>query len=292
MSKDGEGVEVNKLRGTAMLLVTAILWGSSFPAIKVTVSMVDEMTYTWIRGAIALLALAPLVSYYHVKNRVRGFEIIGGLITGVVYSLGLWLQGWGTRFTTASSSAFITGLNVIFVHIYDAAMGRGYPLSALISLILSISGLYLLTEPKGGIGIGEILVLVSAVFWAMQIILVNRFNRSNPVTFTFYEILPSLIFAPASIAAGLFNPQAASKIIPSLLYLGLACTVLAFMSQVYGQRWLRPHEAALILLLEPVFAAIFSALTLGEKFTTTWILGAILILTAIIITIQFGKRSR
>jgi len=273
-----------------MLLITAMLWGSSFPAIKAVVASVDEMTYTWVRSAVALLGISPYIIYQHAKHNVSKAEVVGGLATGVTYSVGLWLQGWGTRFTTASNSAFITGLNVVFVHIYDAVAGKSYPFTALASLIVSVTGLYILTKPGGGIGVGEWLVLASAVFWAAQVILVSRFSRSNPITFTFYEVMPSLAFLPLSFMTGVSNLKNLADAFPLLLYLGLMCTNLAFISQVYGQKWLRPYEAALVLLLEPLFAAAFSAITLGERFNLTWIMGAALIITGIAIAI-FSKKG-
>lgn len=276
---------MSRFRGAGFLLLTTLLWGSSFPAIKVVMASLDEFTYTWLRGAIALTAMAPIVIYYHLRDGLRKSEVVGGLITGIAYTLGLWLQGWGTKYTTASNSAFITGLNVVFVHTYDAVIGRSYPPKAAASLIISITGLYVLTRPGGGIGLGELLVLASAFFWAAQVILVDKFSRSNPITFTFYEITPSFAFIPIATLTERVNQEPIISTIPILLYLGIACTVLAFMSQVYGQRWLRPYEAALIILLEPIFASIFAAVTLKETFDPQWMVGATLIIAGMIIAI-------
>ena len=274
-----------KAKGIIALLLTVVLWGSSFPAIKVVVSVIDEVTYTWARSVFALLGIFPYIIYYYRRNKPEKEEIIGGLVTGITFSLGLWLQGWGTRFTTASNSAFITGLNVVFVHVYEAIVGKEYTLKAFFSLLISIFGLYLLTRPKGGLGVGELLVLVGAIFWAAQIILISKFSRSNPIIFTFYETIPALIFLPLSLMMFPFSLEKIMCILPVLVYLGLVCGDIAFISQVYGQKWIKPYEVALIFLLEPVFASIFSTIALGERLGLLEILGASLIIVGMTLAV-------
>ena len=267
--------KLSRAVGVFALLLAALLWGSSFPAIKIVISFIDEATYTWVRSAIALTGMTPYIVYHHWKWGFRRKEVINGLITGIVYSMGLWLQAWGTKFTTASNSAFITGLNVVFVHVYDAVIGKGYQVTALASLFTSITGLYFLTGPRGGMGVGEVLVLLSAFFWAAQVILVSNFSESNPFIFTFYEMVPALAFILLSPGISPSSMENLAKVFPLLTYLGLVCSVMAFVFQVYGQRWLRPYEAALIFLLEPVFATFFSAGFLGEKLAIMEVFGAV-----------------
>ena len=84
-------------------------------------------------------------------------------MAGIAYTLGLWLQGWEMRFTTASNAAFIMGFNVVFVHLYTALLRRRYDCKLTLSLALSLSRLYLLAIPQGMLNIGDALVLVGAV---------------------------------------------------------------------------------------------------------------------------------
>jgi len=271
--------------------MTSMVWGSSFPAIKLIVSIVDEATYTWMRGAIALVTLSPYIFYYLFKNRPGIKTIIGGLEAGVALALGLWLQGWGTKYTSASNSAFITGLFIIFVHIYDSLNRKKYSPSTFISLVVAVAGVYLLTMPSGGIGLGEILVLGGALFWAAQVIIVDKHSDSNPIVFTFYQVMPTLLFLPLSISVQSLSMKSVVEILPVIIYLGLVSTNLGFILQVYGQRWLGPYEASLVMLFEPIFAAIFSTLIIGESFSLTWILGAGLILSGMLITISKSKNK-
>jgi len=94
-------------------------------------------------------------------------------------------SGLGTRYTTASNSAFITGLSVVFVHLYSYFIPRRYCLKLILSLALALFSLYLLTMPAGGLNIGDILVLLGSLMWASQIIIIDRFSMSNLLIFTF-----------------------------------------------------------------------------------------------------------
>ena len=265
------------LRGIAALLGTTILWASSFPVIKIAVGSSTGLGYTWMRSAIAALALLPLAA--RRIGRAGRATALGGVVTGIAYALGLWLQGWGTGLTTASNSAFITGLNVVFVHIYVAARLRRYSAELGAELALAILGLYLLTSPRGGFGLGDALVLAGSVAWAAQVLLVSRYGRGDPIVFTFFEMLPAITFAvPDAMEGGIEVPAPSTAL--GLVYLGLACSDGAFALQAYGQRFVEPEIAAMIYLLEPVLASLFSWAVLGEHMTPIQVAGAAAIVIA------------
>ncbi len=266
--------------GILALLGTVLLWGSSFTAIKVTVSVISPLTYVWLRALIAFLGLTPYVLYVSRHSSIKAW-VKGGLVTGAVFALGLLFQGWGTKYTSASNSAFITGLNVVFVHLYVGVVRREYSVGHGLGLLLSVAGLYLLTSPEGGLGVGDLLVLVSAVMWAAQVLLVDRFSASNPAIFTWAEMIPSIFFfVPDVTLNGI--PRIPITLIPVITYLGLACADAAFTLQVFGQRRVDPASAALIFLLEPVVATVIATIILGESVTPVKAVGMTLILVAIV----------
>ena len=266
--------------GILALLGTVLLWGSSFTAIKVTVSVINPLTYVWLRALIAFLGLTPYVLYVSRRSSIKAW-VKGGLITGAVFALGLLFQGWGTKYTTASNSAFITGLNVVFVHLYVGVVRRKYSVGHGLGLALSIAGLYLLTSPEGGLGLGDLLVLVSAVMWAAQVLLVDRFSASNPAVFTWAEMVPSMFFIVPDVALN-GVPRIPLTIIPVVTYLGLACADAAFTLQVFGQRRVDPASTAIIFLLEPVVATVIASVLLKEVITPVRAAGMALILAAIV----------
>jgi len=272
--------------GFAALITTAVLWGSSFPAIKVTVNSVGGTNYVWIRSSVAILTLLPYMLYKKRTGRLDRDALVGGTVAGIVYALGLWLQGVGTGLTRASNAAFITGLNVVIVHSYAAFIARDYSLSLLSSMIFSITGLYVMTSPSGGPNTGDLLVLASAFLWASQVIIVSRYSHSDPLQFTFYEMIPSLSFAlPLIIGVGRIEGMTL-EITLILVYLGMVCSVLAFALQVYGQRVVSPSVAAVIYLVEPPAAALISHLTLDESFDAAKVFGSLLILIGMYMAVR------
>ncbi|RLF99528.1 MAG: EamA/RhaT family transporter [Thaumarchaeota archaeon] len=270
-------------RGLAALLLTTLLWGSSFPAIKFVVDEISEFTYVWFRSLVALAGLTPYTLYMVFKRRLDREVVVGGFLAGIAYAVGLWLQGWGTKYTTASNSAFITGLNVVFVHLYSMLLVRRYSGRLAASLISAVTGLYLLTKPVSGFGFGEGLVLAGAFFWALQIILIDRYCEGDPLLFTYFEMMPALLFMAPSLHNGIVEIPHGMRLI-ALIYLGLVCSDIAFALQVYGQKFIEAAAAGIIFLFEPVFAAFMAWLSLGETLKPLQIIGASLILLALFLS--------
>ncbi len=267
------------MKGLIALIIVSILWGSSFPVIKFVVTNISEFSYTWIRSLIATITLTPYIIYVYASRRLYAKTLKGGLLAGIAYALGLWLQGWGTRYTTASNSAFITGLNVVFVHLYEGLIRKKYSISLGMSLFLSIIGLYMLTAPSTGFNIGDMLVLIGAVMWAAQVIIVSKYSFGDPLVFTFFEMIPALGFIiPDFISGGIDIVE--PEIILSITYLAIVCSNIAFALQVFGQRYVSPAIAAIIFLSEPVFASIFAYICLGEVMGIQQAFGALLIILA------------
>jgi len=271
------------LKGLVALILTSVLWGTSFPVIKTVMYYVNEYTYTWVRSLIAILGLTPYLLYTYYRGRFSVSTAKGGLLAGIAYALGLWLQGWGTKYTTASNSAFITGLNIIYVHIYSATVMRRYSIKLFLALILSISGLYLLTTPTTGFNLGDLLVLAGSFMWALQIILVDRYSGGDPLIFTLFEMVPALTFLIPDVV--FYSTISVSvNVLLMITYLAFVCSNTAFALQVFGQRYVSPAVTAIVFLLEPVVAAILSYVLLGEVFTSIKVLGASLILTAMFLS--------
>jgi len=276
-------MDTDRFKGLLALLLTSLLWGSSFPAIKVVITSMSEYTYTWMRSLIAAVGLTPyLLCYLHRYGSISRSAVKGGLTAGVAYALGLWLQGWGTRYTTASNSAFITGLSVIFVHLYMALIKKSYSSYLGFSLVLSVAGLYLITEPSTGFNIGDLLVLLGSVMWAAQLVLVDKYCHEDPAIFTLFEMLPAMIFFVPDLLAVSFEPFRFNLIL-LVAYLAFICGDGAFMLQVFGQRFISAGVAAVIFLLEPIFAALLARLLISELMTVSQVIGASLIVIAMLI---------
>ena len=272
------------------LFGTVILWGSSFPAIKFLMYNIGEYTYTWTRGLLSLIFMSPYIAWYTYKNRLPKSCIRGGLYVGIFYTIGLWLQAWGTKYTTASNSAFITGLNVLFVHLFVALYYKKYNKYLLLGLVTGLSGLYLISNPGSPTGFGDFLVLLGAFMWALQILSVNKYSSCNSFLLVFFMFIPTQAF----ILGDIFSLRPISMSLQQLLvliYLALFCNIGAFSLQAYGQRKIPPEAAATIFLLEPVFASVFSFMLLNEVMKPNQIIGAILILISTYIAARYTNFS-
>jgi drug/metabolite transporter (DMT)-like permease len=274
------------LAGVLLAVLTTLVWATSFPVIKVVSPVVGSYAYTWIRSAIAVAALLPFTLKTIVSS--DGSFLRYGLLAGASYALGLWLQGWGTGLTTASKSAFITGLSVVFVHVYVALVERRYtPLDAA-SAGAAVAGLYLLTSPgSGGSFLGDMLVLLGAVGWAAEIVLVSKAAEAggSSLALTTLILAPSTAFIAADALDGDGLRMPPLWALALLAYLGLACSDAATVLQVEAQKRIRPETAAVIYLLEPVFAAVISHFTLGETLTAKAAAGAALVMAAMALAV-------
>lgn len=270
-----------RVKGLTSLVLVSILWGTSFPAIKTVMESTNEYTYTWVRSLIAIAGLTPYLTYVYWSGKLTFNSVKGGMMAGLAYAFGLWLQGWGTKYTTASNSAFITGLSVVFVHMYAGVIRRKYSYKLGGTLIMSLVGLYMLTTPTSGFNVGDLLVLLGSFMWAAQIVLVGKYCSSDPLVFTLFEMIPALMFVVPDV---LFNGYAGVDFNSFLLitYLAIVCSDTAFALQVLGQRYVSPAVAAVIFLLEPVAASTFSYILLNESMSLHQSVGASLILAAML----------
>jgi drug/metabolite transporter (DMT)-like permease len=272
-----------KIKGVFFLVLTTILWGTSFSFIKLSVEEISGFSYTFYRGLISILILTILLAAKHARQGIDAKSFIKGLYTGVAYTTGLLLQGLGTQYVTPSTSAFITGLNTVHVHLYAGFLARKYGLTHAVSLVLAISGLYILTSPQNSGGLGEILVFMGSISWAAQIILVSKYSDSSMLEYLYGMFTPTLFLAPYVFIVENGGELSLNAIV-YLAYLAVACSLGATYFQVKGQKYVTASSAAIIFLLEPVFALIFSLVMGLEDLVLYKLVGGGLIVLATYIT--------
>ncbi|HIC99186.1 MAG TPA: DMT family transporter, partial [Pyrodictiaceae archaeon] len=216
--------EFKRVVGVGMLVLACVAWGSSFPAIKIIVGSLelDPAAYTALRNLLTLAVVAPFV----LGKRLRFHVLL--LLAGLSYALGTYLQGLGTAYTTASNSAFITSLHMVFVYAYETLKTRKLSPRTLATIVLAAVGVYLLVGGIERIRIGDIIVLISSVFWASQVILVSKLSREYDVAeLLFWQLLITvLIFTPSTIAS--LDTTIVVEAMPGLVYLALVPGLLAF----------------------------------------------------------------
>ncbi len=270
--------------GIIAILGVAALWGGTFTAMKAAFYTADPMPFLFLRFLFALLVLLMVYAFRGVKPKFSKLGTLAGLTVFAGYAL----QMEGLTGISATKSAFITGLNVSLVPIFEFMFFSRRPkVRAILAITLGILGLALLTGAIHGIPLttGDLLTIGCAVAWALQIVIVDRAVKGlEPIDLTFNESIPTLLLAAASSPlVGEFDLPLDSTVLMAALYTGVLATVLAFFLQAWAQRVISPESAALGLMAEPVFAYFFSWLILGEMLAPLQLLGAILILVSILL---------
>ena len=267
-------------RADLALVVAAFFFGTTFLVVQDAVEDADPLPFLAVRFLIAGAVLAVL-------GRGRAGtpdEMRHGVAAGALLFAGYVMQTVGLQYTSPSTSAFITYLLVVFVPLISFAVlrRRPHPLT-LVGLALAVAGLVLLTGGADvAFGRGEVLTLGCAVAFAAHIVLLGETaGRHDPVRLTCIQVtfVGLACLAVSLVTGGLRMPWAA---VGAAAFTGVFATALAFFAMVWAQRVVSPSRAALILLLEPVFAALLAWAT-GDGLSGGALVGGTLILAAVVV---------
>jgi len=269
-----------RLRADLALLVVALIWGSAIAAQRATAVQVGPFLYTGARFLLGALTLLPLIA--RRLRSVRPSEWRGGALVGAILLLATVVQQVGLRYTTAGKAGFITGLYVVFVPFFVALVWRRrVRWSVWVAALLATAGLFLLS----GIGRltlmpGDAWVLGGAVGWAWHVILIGMLAPQNdPLRLAFVQYLVCGLLG--TVLGLVFERQMLSGLLVawwSVVYTGVISVGGAYTLQVVGQRRAPAADAAILLSMESVFAALSGWLFLGEALAAQQLLGCGLML--------------
>lgn len=282
-----------KLRGSLLLLITAMIWGCAFTAQSVAADSVGPWLFNGIRflmGGIEVLLLAPMLERIQPEtgsgNRKKLLQ--AGITCGLVLIGASVLQQAGIRYTSAGKAGFLTSLYVVLVPVAGLLfLHKPSRTNVWIAAVLAVVALYLLSSPEDGtIGKGELLEFLCAVAFAVHILVIDHtVHDVNAIRFSAVQFLTAGVIG--MIGAVLFEPISISAIkeagIP-ILYAGLMSAGLGYTLQVLGQKDADPAVASVLMSLESVFSAIFGFLLLHEVLSGMELLGCALMFTAVIIS--------
>lgn len=270
------------------LVVGAAAWGITFPAGKEALASLEAVSFmAWSRllGGASLLPLAAGIPRAEWRRALP----LGSLL-GLLLFFAYLFQTLGLERTTATSAGFLTGLYVVGTPAFAALLYRRLPGRRVTAAVaLSIVGLALLSLRGWSFSPGDSLVLVSVVFWSLQILAVGHGAQRDPVALILVEMgVAALLHLVA--AAGNLQIDRVGRVWGYLLVTGVLGTGLAYLVQIIGQRRIDPTRTAIIYTGEPVFAALFSALWLGERLDARGWLGAAAIIAAMIVAETHASR--
>lgn len=296
-------------KGILILLLTAFIWGTSFLAQRFgTDQGVAPFTFQAIRTLMGSFVLLPFIYIRHKidkKNRTEDQELqhkkdnkkiwLYGSIVGLALCLATNLQQWAFVYEeSAGKIAFITAMYMFLVPIIGLFFKKRVPLLTWISIILGFTGLYFLcikTEGFGGINLGDILTLGCSLFFAIQILLLEKFSpQCDGIKLSCVEFFVSGMIS--LILMFIFeNPDLIiiKNAMPSILYSGILSCGIAYTLQIVGQKYCEATIASLLMCMESVFALLAEGIVL-HRIPGLWeLLGCVIMLAAIIIS-QLKKK--
>ena len=286
----------NKLNllGQLLLLLATVAWGTSFIILSKTIEEVNELFVLCIRFLVSGLMLGLIFLKKIIK--INKTSLFRGVILGVILSLAYIIQTYGLKITTPSRNAFLTSSYCVMVPFIVWIMTKNAPkLYNVLSAVLCLIGIGFVafssqTEAEKGYLIGDLLTVVCAVFYGLQLIFIDKYQQKgeDSVTMLVIELLTvGIICGVVSLIVELpFRTQGYSlnlSQITNIAYLTIVCTLFAQLFLIFGQKFTTVNQSSIILSLEAVFGTVFSVILGDEKLTVGLILGFAIIFIAMMI---------
>jgi len=282
---------MNRLQADLLLLLTAFIWGTAFVAQKYANDSMPPITVVGARFLISAVALLPFMLYEarRATAALSRLDWLQALIVGLCLCVGSCLQQTGLLTTSATNAGFLTALYVVIVPFMFWALSGQRPRGlVLVACLISLYGAWLLADDGQAKHwrTGDVLMVVSDFAWALAITLIGVFLQRTHRPF-FLSFMQYAVTAALALPAGFLfeTPSVAgtvSAVLP-LLYIGLISGGVAYTFGVLAQKHTPPAEAALIMCLESVFAALAGAMLLHERLTLAATLGCLLILLGVVL---------
>ncbi|WP_319804410.1 DMT family transporter [Nocardioides malaquae] len=284
-------------RGTGVVASLALVamtasWGSTFFLIKDLLDRVPTLDFLAVRFAIASLALLAVAP--RALGRLSRESRRHAVVLGLLYGLAQILQTAGLAHTPASVSGFVTGMYVVLTPIFAAVLLRTR-ITALtwLAVALATTGLWVLTV-QGGLtmGYGESLTLVGAALYALHIVGLGAWSRpEEAMGMSIVQLIViAVVCGLATAPDGVVLPSTTADW-GSMLYMALVAGAAAIFVQTWAQAHLPPTRSAIIMSMEPVFAALFAVWFGGESLTSRLLTGGLLVLAAMLV-VELAPRRR
>jgi drug/metabolite transporter (DMT)-like permease len=262
-----------------LISVTAI-WGSTFFLIKDLVGRMPVADFLAVRFLIA--AVAMLVLFLRPLLRLSRREWLQGLALGILYGIGQLLQTAGLEHTSASISGFVTGMYVVFTPLLGTLLLRQkLPSVTWIAVLLAVGGLGLLALNGLSVGYGVWLTLIAAALYGLHIVGLGLWSRPGSAfaLSTVQMLAIAAICMLATLPHGPTLPPDRSAWV-DVIYMALAAGAGAMLVQTWAQAHLSATRAAIVMTLEPVFAAGFAVAFGNDMLTWRMLAGGVLVLAA------------
>lgn len=287
---------IKNFKGSIMLLITSIIWGTAFVAQSEGMNYVEPFTYNAMRTLLGGVVLIPVMILFRFSDKRIGKEksscslkntVIGGICCGIALFIASSFQQAGIAQTTAGKAGFVTALYIVIVPMIGIFLHKKMPLRMWLFIAIALAGFWLLCIKQDiGISSGDLLVFFGAIFFAVHITVIDYFNQKK----TDGVLMSCIQFFTAGllmlICMFIFEKPTIPNIMGAggtILYAGILSCGVAYTLQILGQKHTNPTLATMLMSLESVFAALSGWLILGEKLSIKEFIGCVLIFAAVIL---------
>jgi len=290
------------------MLTATVLWGVAFSAQSRGMDFVHPMLFTALRSIVGVTALLVVIGIFDLVKfgkltlwgsaatpQERRELLAGGWWCGLVITLASVCQQAGLKYTTAGKTGFLTALYIVIVPLLGIFFKRKPTLILWISVILALSGSYLLCGGLGTINRGEWFVIACAVIYSIHIMVIDRYaGKCDCVRLSCIQFMAATVLAAAGVLI-FREPWSGSGIVNSLpfwMFCGIGSSAVAFTLQMVAQKYLHPVTATLLMSLESVFAVLGGWLFLHEMLSARELAGCGVIFSAIILSqLPIGRKK-
>lgn len=295
------------LRSSALLLLTACIWGVAFVAQSVGMEYVGPFTFNFVRSILGGLVLIPCIFFLNREKKAEAEKVseeekraqrktllTGGICCGIALCLATNFQQIGIQYTTVGKAGFITACYIVIVPVIGLFMKKKCSPMIWLSVLLAVVGLYLLCiNEQFSIGYGDILVFVCAILFSVHILIVDYF--SPKVDGVEMSCIQFLVCGLLSGIAMLFaeQPQLSAVLLAwkPIAYAGIMSCGVGYTLQIVGQKGMDPTIASLILSLESCISVLAGWLLLGQTLSIREEIGCVAMFAAIILAQLPAKES-
>lgn len=275
----------------AGLLATTAVWGGSFVVMKDSLERQDVYSFLASR-----FILAALFMFLYRPNSLRGLDrkfILRASVAGLLLGSGFIFQTFGLTKATVSNTGFITGLYLVFTPLIAWIILKKHVVKIQwLAVAVATIGLYLIAYNGISVGLGEILVLISAILFAAQIVALSEWSDGkNAYALTLIQILvSSVIFLLLTIKDGYQLPPDGS-VWSAVFFTAFFATFLGFLIQVKAQSMMSATAAGVLLAMEVPFALVFGLYFDNDPLTLRIISGGTLVMAAMAMVIWSDTRK-
>lgn len=279
--------------GSIQILIATLIWGCAFVAQSVGMEHIGPMTFQAARSLLAVLTMVVVILVMdrdnaHFLSKWQDKSLWkAGILCGLALFAAQSLQQIGLQYTEPGKAGFITAMYIVMVPVLGLFLGSKCGARVWVSVVLAVIGLYLLScAGVAKINLGDVMILICAVAFAVQILLIDRLARDmdglrlNCIQFLVVTVL-------STAAAFLTETPSFGAVLDSALpiaYTGILSSGAAFSLQILGQQKLPPEPASLLMSLESVFAVLAGWILLGQTLSATEAFGCALVFAGVILS--------